>query len=78
MTENKTSRFNFLFWMEIIICIDIILTFFKAYHGEETNKGIWLTLCKKLKICRNKKKPRPYTSFQQKKSIWQTEFLKVA
>ena len=42
---------TFLFWMDIIICTDIIITFFKAYPAKFKAVGFWLMLFRKLKIC---------------------------
>ena len=42
---------TFLFWMDIIICIDIILTFFKAYPPQLKAVGFWLIVFRKIKIC---------------------------
>ena len=33
---------KYLFMMEIVICIDILVTFIKAYPANERGSGFWL------------------------------------
>ena len=47
---------QYLFMMEIVICIDILVTFFKAYPTSEKASGFWIELLKSLKIIKEKGK----------------------
>ena len=75
--ENKSLP-QYLFIMEIIICIDILVTFIKAYPSNERASGYLLVFAQKLSCCKPRKRKHLERLMEESRPKWETRFNLVA